>query len=300
MKKPPAIIYSPDYKVDFGPHVFPTQKYGLIHDRLAESGLLTQADLLEPEPATADDLALVHLPDYVRDFMNYEYTEAMITSELPMSKEIRDFFLLATGGSILAAREALALGAAVNINGGFHHAFPDHAEGFCYLNDPAIALRKLKSEGMLQRAAVIDCDLHQGNGTAAIFARDPDVFTFSIHQENLYPVKVPSDLDIGLADHTSDDEYLAKLQPAVAEVIEQANPELLCFVAGADPFEGDQLGNLRLTKNGLALRDRVVLSACKAKGIPVFVVLAGGYALNVEDVVDIHVSTISLMLELWR
>lgn len=300
MEKPSAIVYSPEYKVDFGPHVFPTQKYGLTRDRLVQSGLLARLDLLEPEPATADDLALVHLPDYIRDFMNYEYTDAMITSELPMSKEIRDFFLLATGGSILAAREALARGAAVNVNGGFHHAFPDHAEGFCYLNDPAIALRKMKSEGLVKRAAVIDCDLHQGNGTAAIFAHDPDVFTFSIHQENLYPVKERSDLDIGLADYTSDDDYLAELEPAVTKVIEQANPQLVCFVAGADPFEGDQLGNLRLTKNGLALRDKIVLEACKAKGIAVFIVLAGGYALNVEDVVDIHVNTISLMGKLWR
>lgn len=300
MKKPPAIIYSPDYKADFGPHVFPTSKYGLIRDRLAESGLLARVDLLEPDPATADDLALVHLPDYVRDFMNYEYTEAMITSELPMSKEIRDFFLLATGGSILAAGEALARGAAVNVNGGFHHAFPDHAEGFCYLNDPSIALRRMKSKGLITRAAVIDCDLHQGNGTAVIFARDPDVFTFSIHQENLYPLKVRSDLDIGLADRVGDDEYLAKLEPAVAEVIERANPQLVCFVAGADPFERDQLGSLRLTKSGLAHRDDIVLAACQAKGIPVFIVLAGGYAPNVEDVVDIHVGTIRTMLEVWQ
>ena len=189
MMQKPAIVYSEKLKVSFGPHVFPTDKYWLLNARLAAEGLLDKFTVYEPQPATSEEIGLVHLPDYTRDFMNFEYSEAIMTSEIPISKEIRDFFLTTTGGTIMAARLSLENGRTLNIGGGWHHAFPDHAEGFCYLNDIAIAIRKLQQSGKAERFAVIDCDLHQGNGTAVCFARDERVFTFSIHQERLYPVK---------------------------------------------------------------------------------------------------------------
>lgn len=218
-------------------------------------------------------------------------------SELPLNREIRDFFLLATGGSILAAEEALNRGKAINLNGGFHHAFPDHAEGFCYLNDPAVAIRKLKAGKKIKRAAVIDCDLHQGNGTALIFRRDPDVFTYSIHQENLYPVKQKSDLDVGLPDDAGDITYLDHLKLEVPAIYDRHQPELICYVAGADPFAGDQLGTLELTKEGLRRRDEIVIGEAASRGIPIFIVLAGGYAIKTEDVVDIHYQTAQVLAE---
>jgi acetoin utilization deacetylase AcuC-like enzyme len=287
----PAVVYSEKLKVSFGPHVFPTDKYWLLYARLKAEKLLDQADVLEPRPATGDDLALAHMPDYLRDFMNYEMSDALSTAELPLNREIRDFFLLTTGGTILAAEEALKRGAALNIGGGWHHAFPDHAEGFCYVNDIAIAIRRLKKTATAARFAVIDCDLHQGNGTAACFKREPDVFTFSIHQENLYPLKQQSDLDIGLPDYASDDLYLDKLTQAIPGIYDDHRPEVVCYVAGADPFEEDQLGNLKLTKEGLLERDRVVIGEAAKRGIPIFVVLAGGYAARTADVIDIHLNT---------
>lgn len=291
MSGKPAVIYSEKLKVSFGPHVFPTDKYWLLHARLRAEGLLETVDTLEAAPATAEDLALVHLPDYIKDFMNYEYTAATRSSEIPLDQPIRDFFLLTTGGSIMAAREALDRGRALNIGGGWHHAFPDHAEGFCYLNDIAISIKRLQGAGAAQRFAVIDCDLHQGNGTAVSFARDPDVFTFSIHQEHLYPAKEESDLDIGLPDLAGDEIYLEELSRAVPAIYENHRPECVCYVAGADPYRDDQLGNLNITKEGLLERDRIVIGEAKKRGIPVFAVLAGGYARRTGDVIDIHLNT---------
>ena len=287
----PAVIYSEKLKVSFGPHVFPTDKYWLLFARLKAEGLLEGIDIVEPEPAGAGDLALVHLPDYVRDFMNYEYTEAIMTSEIPINKKIRDFFLLTTGGTITASRLSLDRGRALNIGGGWHHAFPDHAEGFCYLNDIAIAIRRLQNEGRAQRFAVIDCDLHQGNGTAVCFARDPDVFTFSIHQEHLYPIKQKSDLDVGLPDFADDEIYLDHLRREVPNIYDNHRPECVCYVAGADPYEEDQLGSLMVTKEGLLKRDEIVIGEAGRRGVPVFAVLAGGYARRTADVIDIHLNT---------
>lgn len=254
-------------------------------------------EVIEAEPATAADLALAHLPDYIRDFMNFEYTEALMTSEIPISEAIRDFFLLTTGGTILAARLAMERGGAINIGGGWHHAFPDHAEGFCYLNDIAVAIRRLQQASVAKRFAVIDCDLHQGNGTAVCFARDPEVFTFSIHQEHLYPAKQKSDLDIGLPDLAGDDLYLQELGRAVPKLLDDHRPELVCYVAGADPFEDDQLGNLMITKDGLRQRDEIVISEARRRDIPVFAVLAGGYARRTADVIDIHLNTAKTLSE---
>jgi len=292
----PVVVYSDKLKVSFGPHVFPTDKYWLLDARLRAEGLLERVDVLEPEPATPDDLALVHLPDYIKDFMNSEYTEAIMTSEIPINDAIRDFFLLTTGGTILAARLALERGRALNIGGGWHHAFPDHAEGFCYLNDIAIAIRRLQKRGAAKRFAVIDCDLHQGNGTAACFARDPNVFTFSIHQEHLYPMKQKSDLDIGLPDPAGDELYLDHLSREVPKIYDSHRPELVCYVAGADPYEDDQLGNLGITKEGLLGRDKIVIGEAGRRGIPVFAVLAGGYARRTADVIDIHLNTAKTLI----
>ncbi|MFW6163854.1 MAG: histone deacetylase, partial [Planctomycetota bacterium] len=183
---------------------------------------------------------------------------------------------------------------------GFHHAFPDHGEGFCFINDVAVAVRAAQARGLIRRAAVIDCDLHQGNGTAAVFADDPDVFTFSIHQELLYPVpKQRSDLDVGLDPMTDDDTYLAHLEDHVPRILARHRPELVLYVAGADPYEGDQLGDLALTRDGLARRDRLVLGAARQAGVPVAAVVAGGYATGVDDVVDIHLATCRILCELW-
>lgn len=291
----PALIYSDGYYASFDGHVFPTDKYRRLYEKIIAGGLIDLFEVIEPRPAASDDVLLIHLPDYVRDFMNYEYSEQLMTSELPLNKEIRDFFLLATGGSILAAEEALTRGRTINLNGGFHHAFPDHAEGFCYLNDPAIAVQKLKIEGKIKRAAVIDCDLHQGNGTALIFRRDPDVFTYSIHQENLYPIKQQSDLDIGLPDDAGDKLYLEHLSREVPAIYDRHRPELVCYVAGADPYADDQLGTLQLTKDGLRRRDEIVIREALSRGMPIFVVLAGGYAFRTDDVVDIHYQTAEVL-----
>ncbi len=292
----PALIFSDKYFASFGEHVFPTDKYRKIFNKLRASSKLLSFQVIEPPPAETEDLELVHHPDYVRDFMDLVSTPRIISSELPLDKEIRDFFLLAAGGSIMAADESLKRGRAININGGFHHAFPDHAEGFCYLNDPAIAIRAMLRDKKVKKAAVIDCDLHQGNGTAYIFKRDKKVFTYSIHQDNIYPVKQASDYDVGLADDAGDEEYLAHLEREIPVIYDRHQPELVCYVAGADPYIDDQLGTLRLTKKGLRARDDIVIKEATSRGIAIFVVLAGGYAFDTEDVVDIHTRTAEALL----
>jgi acetoin utilization deacetylase AcuC-like enzyme len=220
-------------------------------------------------------------------------------SELPISREIVEGFKLMAGGTIAAARLALERGLALHLGGGFHHAFADHAEGFCYLNDIAIAIRKMQHEGRIRRAAVIDVDLHQGNGTAHIFLGDAEVFTFSIHQEHLYPEKQESDVDIGLDYFTGDEAFLAELGKVVPERIAEHGPELVVYVAGADPFEHDQLGDLRLTVEGLARRDRLVAEACRRFGWPMATVMAGGYAVDKRDTARIHANTGLEMARAW-
>jgi acetoin utilization deacetylase AcuC-like enzyme len=204
------------------------------------------------------------------------------------------------GGSIASARLALACGYGGNVGGGFHHAFADHGEGFCAIHDVAVAIRALQHEGKIERAAIVDLDVHQGNGTAVIFSRDPSVFTFSIHQENNYPVKQVSSLDIGLDDGMEDAEYLERLDAALPGVLDGHRPQLVAYVAGADPYEQDQLGGLCLTRAGLAERDERVYAACRARGIPVFTTLAGGYSRSFEDVVAIHAETLRLGLQNLR
>jgi len=291
-------VYSPEYYCDIGPHVFPTAKFRLTYEALLAEGRVGGKRMFEPEPIGAADLGLVHTSEYLSDLFNYSHSPRTISSELPISKQIVDAHLLATGGTLLAARSALEAGAAMNLNGGFHHAFPDRAEGFCYVNDCAVAVRTLQREGRIGRAAVVDCDLHQGNGTAFIFKGDPTVFTFSIHQERLYPIKQKSDLDIGLDERTGDEEYLAHIREHVPRILDSHEPDLVFYLAGADPYREDQLGDLGLTIEGLRARDQLVAEACAARGIPLAAVMAGGYARDTRDTVQIHLNTCHVLLDI--
>jgi acetoin utilization deacetylase AcuC-like enzyme len=293
-----AVIYSPRYYSDIGPHVFPVEKFRLLHEQLIHAGDVPLEEVIEPAPASREELLQVHTPAYLEDLERLRWTERTAMSELPLSHQIVHAYVLMAGGTVRAAREALARGAGINLGGGFHHAFADRASGFCYINDIAVAIRALQREGRIRRAAVVDLDVHQGNGTAVIFQRDRDVFTFSMHQEHLYPVKEISDLDIGLDDHIGDEDYLALLATALPRVLEAHEPELVVYQAGADPYQDDQLGSLGLTMDGLERRDRAVLEGCARLGIPVVVTLGGGYARRVSDTVRIHLHTCRVALGL--
>ncbi|MFC1582620.1 histone deacetylase [Planctomycetota bacterium] len=281
-------VYHDNYFCDIGTHVFPMQKFRAIRDRLKDEAGVPAEQFLVPEAAGRAMLELVHTDDYLDDLENLRQTAAILASELPISAEIVQAYKLCAGGSALAFEKALDCGCAINLAGGFHHAFPDHGEGFCYIHDIAVAVRHIQATTDIKRFAVIDCDLHQGNGTAVIFQRQPEVFTFSIHQEYLYPKKEHSDLDIGLDLGTDDDTYLNHLRTELPRIVEEHKPQLIAYIAGADPFKEDQLGNLMLTKEGLSQRDRIIFSLAKDNDIPVAVGLAGGYARDVTDTVDIQ------------
>jgi acetoin utilization deacetylase AcuC-like enzyme len=284
------LVYSPRYDIDIGTHVFPTTKYRLVYERIGRTH--PDVTVIEPEPASWEDLALVHTPDYLRKIGSGAFDTAELAQlEIPWSPEVVEGFRLMTGGTLTATRQAIEHGPiAFHIGGGFHHAFANHGEGFCLFNDVAVAIRLLRRD-RLQRAAVIDLDVHHGNGTAFIFTGDPHVFTFSMHQQHNYPMHKPrGTLDIGLADRTGDTGYLEQLDEALPKVFASA-PEIVFYLAGADPFEDDVLGGLALTKAGLRARDRLVLGACSAHRVPVVVVLAGGYARHVNDTADIHYGT---------
>lgn len=293
------IVYHEQYRMDIGEHVFPTDKYALTLACLQELGYADPKHLLRPAPASHAQLRMVHSEALLHDFENLAWTPRTMFSELPLTREIVEALILCAGGSILAARTALDQGLCLHIGGGFHHAFADHAEGFCYINDIAVAIRAMQSEKRIQRAAVIDVDLHQGNGTAHIFEHDPNVFTFSIHQEWLYPEKQRSSLDVGLPQYAGDAEYLAALARIVPDAIKPHRPELVVYVAGADPFEEDVLGDLKLTLDGLARRDRLVAEVCHEHGWPMATVLAGGYARDKHDTAEIHATTGVEMATAW-
>lgn len=293
------IVYHEKYQMNIGEHLFPTDKYRLTLEELLDLGYADRDAILRPEPATHEQLALVHTEAYLKELENLEWTPRTMLSELPLTREIVDALELCAGGTILAARTSLECGVCMHIGGGFHHAFADHAEGFCYINDIAVAIRVMQGEGRIRRAAVIDVDLHQGNGTAHIFENDPDVWTFSIHQEELYPVKEQSKVDIGLSQYAGDEEYLSAIGRVVPEMIAAHKPELVVYVAGADPFEEDVLGDLQLTFEGLARRDRLVARACKDNGWPMVTVLAGGYARDKRDTAHIHAQSGIEMAKAW-
>ena len=279
------VIYSPRYEIPLARHVWPTAKYRLIAERLAGR---PEFQLEEPAPASWDDLALVHTREYLDKLRGNTLTaEEVATLELPWRAEMADGFRLMVGGTCAAVGRALQDGVAAHIGGGLHHAFANHGEGFCPLNDVAVAIRK---HG--RRAAVIDCDVHHGNGTAMIFERDASVFTFSMHQQHNYPMWKPrGSLDIGLADGTHDATYLEALAGALPEVMAH-RPDCVFYLAGADPYEDDQLGGLRLSKDGLRARDRLVFDTVQRASTPLVVVLAGGYARHVDDTVTIQAATV--------
>ncbi len=295
-----AFVYSDRIYADIGEHVFPIEKYGLVRQRLIDDGVLRPEDFIEPRMVTTEDMLLVHTKEYVYDLTNMMWTERTIRSELPLTEDIKNSYLLGTGGTILACQKALSSRVAVNLSGGFHHAFPDHAEGFCYTNDVAIAVRRLQKDNQAGRFFIVDCDLHQGNGTAYIFRADSDVFTFSIHQENNYPLKQKSDLDIGLADGADDAIYLAHLKEHVPRILDEFAPGFVIYLAGADPYKDDQLGGLNLTMEGLQRRDEFTIGECLSRNIPVAVLLAGGYAFNTDDTVTIHCNTCKVAYNLWH
>ncbi len=294
------VAYSDGFFADIGQHVFPLEKYRLVKERLVTGGVLTTADLVEPEPVTEPDMLLVHEPGYIRKLRHDLLTPAEVLAlEIPFSPEIFRAFTLMAGGTLAASRMALEDRVSASIGGGFHHAFPDHGEGFCILNDVGIAVERLMAEERVSRALIVDCDLHQGNGTAAIFAGRKDVYTFSIHQENNYPfIKQESTLDVGLRDGAGGEEYNGCLSRVLPPIFETFGPGLVVYLAGADPYEHDQLGALKLTEDDLRARDRIVMSLALEAGVPVCVLLAGGYAGNVADTVDIHYSTIVMAKEL--
>jgi acetoin utilization deacetylase AcuC-like enzyme len=288
------LVYDDRYDLHLGPHVFPSQKYRMVHAQLLEDGIAEAADFIKPQPATDEDVLRVHSREYMQKLKTgtLSHTEIM-RLEIPYSKQLMDACWLAAGGSILAGRSALANGWAASIGGGFHHAYPDHGEGFCVLHDVAIAIRRLQCEGAIRKAMVVDTDVHQGNGTAAIFRDDPDVFTLSIHQENNYPYpKPPSTIDIDLPDGIGDDDYLAILEKHLYRALAEFSPQLLFYVGGADPYRDDQLGGLALTMEGLERRDALVFGYARRNIVPVAITLAGGYARLVQDTVRIHVNTI--------
>jgi acetoin utilization deacetylase AcuC-like enzyme len=325
---PFKLIYSDEYYLPIGQHVFPAEKYRRVHRQLIDSGVADPRDFLVPQPASDQDILLVHTPQYVNKLKTGTLSgREELELEIPYSPKLVDAFWLAAGGSILAAEHALKNGAAMNIGGGFHHAFPDHGEGFCMIHDVAVAIRRMQHDNKIRTAMTLDCDVHQGNGTAAIFAgtrtvseplpssgpavlgRKPlmrgahagDVFTISLHQENNYPqYKPPSSIDVDLPDGITDDDYLAWLDNALSSGLRQFTPDLICYVAGADPYREDQLGGLALTIEGLKKRDELVFRVTKERGIPVMVTYAGGYAQRVEDTVTIHCNTVVAAKEQFR
>jgi acetoin utilization deacetylase AcuC-like enzyme len=324
---PFKLVYSDDYYLPIGAHVFPAEKYRLIRKRLLESGLAEPSDFVAPQPATDEDILLVHTREYVRKLKTGTLSPMEeLQMEVPYSPELVKAFWLAAGGSILAADLALRSGLAFNIGGGFHHAFPDHGEGFCVVHDVAVAIKRMHQEGKLTRAMTVDVDVHNGNGTAAIFpprniaggklpsaggirhdlrrsssdlemlgasGGELEVFTISLHQAHNYPAyKPPSSIDVHLPDATNDEEYLGWLDQSLSSAFRHFTPELLCYIAGADPYREDQLGGLALTIDGLKKRDELVFNVAKAKNVPVMVTFAGGYARRVEDTITIHCNTV--------
>ena len=291
---PFKLVYDDRYDLNLGAHVFPSQKFRLIHDRMLTEKLATADDFLAPQPASDEDILRVHSQDYVYKLKSGSLSQAeILRMEVPYSKKLVEACWLAAGGSILAGQRALEVGWAANVGGGFHHACPDHGEGFCVIHDVAVAIRRLQFERKIERAMVVDTDVHQGNGTAEIFGSDGDVFTLSIHQEHNYPFpKARSTVDIELPDRIGDADYLAILEKHLHQAFRDFSPDILFDVAGADPYREDQLGGLSLTMDGLARRDALVFDYARRNGAPVAITLAGGYARNVEDTVSIHVNTI--------
>ena len=296
------VFYTPRYYAEIGDgHIFPIRKFELVRDKLLAEGTLDPSELSEPTPASIEDVRRVHTEDYVSRLCDGTLTDKEIRRlGLPWSESLVTRSFYAVGGTIAAALQSLNDGYSSNLAGGTHHSFPDRGEGFCVLNDVAIAIRTMRSRGLIQRAAIVDCDVHQGNGTATIFAEDTETFTFSMHGANNYPLfKAHSSLDIELPDHTSDAEYLTVLSTNLEHVFEH-QPEIVFYLAGADPFGGDKLGKLSLTIDGLRSRDTAVLRACYEREVPVTTVMSGGYGKQISDTVEIHCNTIRAVKDVFE
>lgn len=277
-------------------HRFPMAKYALLRDRVLVEGLVAQAHLHEPPRADYDDLVRVHSAQYVDD-VTAGTLPALEQRRigLPWSPEFVERAWRVVRGTIEASDAALSHGVAMNLAGGTHHAFPDRGEGFCTFNDVAIAIRRLQQRRRIQRACIVDLDVHQGNGTHACFAGDDSVYTFSMHGAKNFPFhKVPGTRDVELEDGTGDDAYLSILSEHLPDVVRNARPDLVVYLAGADPHEGDRLGRLKLTFNGLRRRDMMVLETCRDIGLPVCITIAGGYGRDVNDTVAVHVGTVTV------
>jgi acetoin utilization deacetylase AcuC-like enzyme len=330
---PFKLIYSDDYFLPIGSHVFPAEKYRRVHDQLLATAVAEPSDFVTPQPASDQDILLVHTPQYVQKLKTGTLSPSEeMQMEIPYSPELVRAFWLAAGGSILAAEHALQDRVGFNIGGGFHHAFPDHGEGFCMIHDVAVAIRRMQRDDKIRTAMTVDCDVHHGNGTAAIFAgtRTPsqplpstsastvgspagpspggkmrhahagDVFTISLHQHNNYPAWKPhSSIDVDLPDGIGDDDYLAWLDNALSSGLRQFEPDMICYIAGADPYREDQLGGLALSLDGLKRRDELLFRVARARNIPVTVTYAGGYARKLEDTVAIHCNTVIAAREVF-
>ena len=274
-------------------HRFPIRKYALLRQRVAEAGL---GELHVPHAAIDEELLRAHDADYVRRVASGELTDKELRRiGLPWSPQMVERSRRSVGATIETCRAALEDGAGVSLAGGTHHAYRDHGEGYCVFNDVAVAARTMQAEQRARRVVILDCDVHQGNGTAAILAGDQSVFTFSIHAAKNFPFhKEASDLDVALPDGAGDAAYLAALDDGVRHALTRAQADMAIYLAGADPFAGDALGRLALSKDGLAQRDRLVFERCRAAGLPVAVTMSGGYARNIDDTVDIHFQTVRI------
>ena len=296
------VFYTPRYYADIGEgHTFPIRKFQLVRDKLLAEGTLRPDEVFEPEPASLEDVLLVHREDYVSRLCNGELTSKEIRRlGLPWSESLVRRSFYAVGGTLAATSASLTDGYSSNLAGGTHHSFADRGEGFCVLNDIAIAIRAIRARKSIQRAAIVDCDVHQGNGTATIFNGDPDTFTFSMHGANNYPLfKATSTLDVELRDGTSDAEYLETLATHLPRVFE-SDPEIVFYLAGADPYEKDKLGRLALTIDGLRERDAYVLRECYEREVPIVTVMSGGYGKDIDDTIEIHCNTIRMVKEIFE
>ncbi len=296
------VCYSDRYMVPLiASHPFPMPKYKLAKERLLAEGAITHWHLIEPGLAVDEDILLVHTADYwLRCARGELSVQEVRRIGFPWSEGLVRRSRASVQGTIIAARNAMRDGIACNLAGGTHHAFPDHGEGYCVLNDIAIATRVLQRDGLAQRVVVIDCDVHQGNGTAAIFADDPNVFTFSMHGEKNFPSrKEQSKLDIHLPSGIGDEEYLGHLETHVPRILDEFRPDFVFYQSGVDPYEGDRLGKLKLTIAGLKARDQYVLAQVRARRIPIATTMGGGYAKNIEDTVEAHCNTVRVALSFY-
>ncbi len=286
-----SIVYSSYYDIYLGDHIFPGNKFSKIYELICFDEHFSKISIHEPEKATRSNLELVHTEEYLDDLLNLRITDRTKNSELPLTERILESFLYGVGGTILASELTSKYQFVFNLGGGLHHSFADHAEGFCYLNDVAVAIKHYLKHYPGKQVLIVDLDVHQGNGNANIFEGDPNVFTFSMHQDNLYPKKETSNFDIPLEEHITDTEYLKLLDHSLSDIERKIKPDIIYYLAGADPYEGDRLGNIKLSFNGIRDRDERIKKFAQKNNSKVVILAAGGYAKNFMDTVRIHYHT---------